>query len=1092
MANVLMVTADTTHVAATRSKAAIESGGTHSVTLLAEADLATADLTGIALICSVRATRLTVRSWLSARWAEGYPLLVGGFDAGASSFDTSHTGEDLGLLSTTITLSASAGNAATTLHDLADHPITDGFTPGSDVEITTGENWSVRDRETPAGTVIGHTVEASLDVAAYMSAVEFGGAIYSGGAAAPGGTAPARAAWCGWLYAGQTDYTTDGETLLVQAVDWLTETPQPEAEFAATTSGTTGGLSGTSAALVREAEFAATTATTQGGLSGSSIAPGEEPEAAFAATTSGTTGGLTASTGNANTGTFGGTTRPTQGLIDGDSSAPTVWDTDTRAAGYPRFRAASATVTEDTPVAPPPTGVDPAPVLASILRVPTAVTMSAGVPTVTAMAAPAPVQWGSLRIRGDGRDLSYFRDVRPTVESYELTDPFGWGPATIRFAQVHRLERDNFGSGDLAWVRAGAKFYIDHLDPSGSVTSLIWAGELTRYDFDNDGRLVVSLSGAVSGLLARTQREKRLVRRVRDSGDLLRSAFWYHEVGTFGGFRLTGIDGWLGATGIEQENTVGAGANNLTAVTEILSLAVNDDGQPWTLCPTDSLTPEIDLRLRDLSTVQATIVLGADGVDDNLSTDLMESPNWITGDGVAPNGSRWQGAKYPELTPEESVPFPNTGGAPIQPGDTDADTDSGDGVTVLQNELLASGYMSITDYSTEAGTMGSGSVDAVKALQRSAGLPVTGVVNVATWGAVWSDETQTLRQAYIQPLYSAPEVTQWLYTANGSIAGLNPDFVPGTPRVSRHVSFGAGVTIRQARAYAAGLAQQLAGPDLHGSVTLDADVIEGEWTPAEGDPTPMSRLDIRPWKGLVSLYNPATGTSTRMHVAQASVRDASTVKPVVTLAVDLAGRSYTDLAALRERDQRAKRDPAREWLAQHTQSKTSADRMIGWDSEMGAGLLPAIELEQGWNAFKVPGGQGGTIHTVAVRLSAPVEFAINFTELRVGPGQMQGLIGNPLSAGAEERWEDATEYLMSRGWMGSFGTMELPCGYWPRRKTRDGEPTGAPKTGRFRDDAGWTYKSEDPFFWVQIWVESACSIVPGADSRLTVVLDENT
>ena len=55
------------------------------------------------------------------------------------------------------------------------------------------------------------------------------------------------------------------------------------------------------------------------------------------------------------------------------------------------------------------------------------------------------------------------------------------------------------------------------------------------------------------------------------------------------------------------------------------------------------------------------------------------------------------------------------------------------------------------------------------------------------------------------------------------------------------------------------------------------------------------------------------------------------------------------------------------------------------------------------------------------------------------------------------------------------GSDEEPCGYWPRKHTKpNGDPTDAPITGRWKDDASFPYHTmEHPVLWVAIWPKQA-------------------
>src|SRR3546814_13023613 len=77
-------------------------------------------------------------------------------------------------------------------------------------------------------------------------------------------------------------------------------------------------------------------------------------------------------------------------------------------------------------------------------------------------------------------------------------------------------------------------------------------------------------------------------------------------------------------------------------------------------------------------------------------------------------------------------------------GTVDADTTTGDGVTVLTTKLAAMGFLTITqtfDYSVYTSAVAS----AVKVIQRRAGLTVNGTTNSAKWDAVFDIRSEERR-----------------------------------------------------------------------------------------------------------------------------------------------------------------------------------------------------------------------------------------------------------------------------------------------------------------------------------------------------------
>ncbi len=265
MSTVLLVTADTAHAAYTRTKAALESKG-HTVvgSLDTQAALDAANLTGVQVIATVRvgATSTYLRTWLRDRWIARYPLLLGGTELGATENPNTHHAQNLGLLAAPKTTAdnIAASIYAQYLRVVTAHAINAGYAVGVRHQLFSAANFTTVDfRSTVAyGVEVGDVHDgSSSDYGVYQVAIEKNGAINAGGSASPGATAPTRAVFCGWFYAGQADYNATAKTLLDQTVQWLA-TPPPATNLAATLSAQTT-LTGRAVSPVRvAAQLAAT------------------------------------------------------------------------------------------------------------------------------------------------------------------------------------------------------------------------------------------------------------------------------------------------------------------------------------------------------------------------------------------------------------------------------------------------------------------------------------------------------------------------------------------------------------------------------------------------------------------------------------------------------------------------------------------------------------------------------------------------------------------------------------------------------------------------------------------------------------------
>jgi peptidoglycan hydrolase-like protein with peptidoglycan-binding domain len=1129
VAHVLLVTASTTHAAATRTRDALVAQG-HTVTLQAESALGSASLTGVTLVAVTRATRTTVANWLKARWAEGRPILVGGAENGATHMQATHVGEDLGLLATANSTDTS-DTGSPTLRSVATHAITAGFT--GDVTVLAGSNWAVREESaTPYGTRIGDIAGARQGI--YMTAFDSGAAINGSAAQAPGATAPARAVFCGWFYAGQNDYTADGKTLLGQMVAWLTAT------VAQTVSGesatvTVTAQEGTPFAPVRlDGEAAQVAAVAHDGAPVSGAMPLlVDGETAYVAVTA-----------------YDGTPVVVHAIDVGTQTRNL--DTSTRR------RTGEGFVDVTVPVAPEPPTIRAAPIRVVVDTLPAA-DVNAGTVQPMTPTVLRDTEWGRVRVVVSGEDVTYLRDKPTQVVDYQLLDPYGYGPATLRFPQVTFWELPDFGTGGLRWLTKNAQVRIQNVH-AGQGRDLIWFGHIDAFDFDDDGALLCDCSGELIGRMDKTIRTQRLIRIVRDAGHMAHNALAIPSKA----YRLKGSAEDWSRTGTPMENTGGGMGTNLAFLDYLLANMTDQDLQPWTILPTAADPRTFNLTERDQTTTHATVYLGARGVQARLRDDQLEQPTREFGEGVAPNGARWRNAVYPNLWDETPPEYPFTDGRTFGAGTSDADTDTGVGVFLLEDELWGSGLL---DLEIRDGTWSPRTTEAVEEVQRQAGLPVTGRVDPATWRAVFGDADSQWRmtQAEIRPLAWRDETEQWLLSANGSKMGRNPTYDRSVPRIERLVSFGEGVRKRKARAWLRREMNRCATTNWRGTVTLASDVLAGEHT--FGQPgTPLSRLDLKAGQNIrVKRFGSAQGFL--MHIASVQVSGLDGDSPQVQLAVDTQFRDALTLAEMLERDKAARRDPARQWLNQHRRSTIASDSLIGWDREAGAGKVRPTRLTGGtWNVVPFVGGQAGEVQRVELHTNDnPAEFVCAVFAMRVSPGLLNQRIGDPfigtepgevwrrtdvadwlagLSNEDRERWRDAQrerenmkkdedgkwqppEYeagnivrndrgewesvlnppsgqevadleadlanqreerlqttfeLFSDQRAGVYvaGTTEQPCGYWPKSKTNaNGNPSGEPVTGDWRDDASfsyWTIGPGGPWLYLAVYPDRDCTI----------------
>jgi hypothetical protein len=658
---------------------------------------------------------------------------------------------------------------------------------------------------------------------------------------------------------------------------------------------------------------------------------------------------------------------------------------------------------------------------------------------------------GYDRLLVDGVDVTYFRGVPTPIPEYLLTEPYAYGPTTLAFPQIDG-NLETLGAGDLSWIQDGARVEIQRVDADSNVLATDYVGRVIATVVDGRN-LTLEVGGELSGPASLINKQPPLVRRVNDVG------FWFANL--IQTLRLNTADRDGPITGIEIPDG-GGGLTWEAWGRQLCSLSQTDAGSQRTIMPTTWGGKTWAFEAKDTTTVDLTLFTDDARVVARLRDDVAEKPNTFYGTCVTPDGVRVRNSKYPGVIDGPAPEFPGV----MTVGDTDADTTTGDGVTVLNDKLVAMHYLSITasfvygDYTTATAA-------AVRELQDRAGLSVTGTVNSATWDALFDVSATgfSLSEARIDPIVQASSVRLFDYTANGSIAGLNDSYDRTVLPVDRNIDYGPGITKPQMLGHARGQYTKIAsGKNWVGTIDLNGfGGFAGEWDTADAaflnDPDTgpahiMSQLDIRPG---MNAWLPMFDGGTLVHISGVSVNRAT---QRVTLTVDTMARDLLEVAAIIERNAEARRSPRREWFAENRASKP-AGNLVERDEHFGQ-LGQRVELEGNeWNIIPVIVGQHGQVNRVDLRTTNDeAEFAVAFFSQKVTRKRLNRRIGNPLTTADESVWEtgDVQDWFEDRVLLYASGDGKQPCGYFPRRHRNDaGDVTDAPITGQHLDDATWPY-----------------------------------
>lgn len=676
-----------------------------------------------------------------------------------------------------------------------------------------------------------------------------------------------------------------------------------------------------------------------------------------------------------------------------------------------------------------------------------------------------------LRLYIDGRDVTRFRGVEALWQTYELQDPLDYGPAVFRFPQIDdtelRSDEDELAA-DLKWMRQRARVKVVPII-DGVRQDPIWRGFVDT-PAAADGMVELGCAGEATGRLTLTLRAAQMFRVRRDVGTMVFELMRDTHI-PFTPRR--GPD-----TGIVLD-VRGSWEDRLSHLYSLLADAHKLDGTTYTV-RRHATKNAYEMVERDLETVHYTLFAKTQGVRISLSDALSEKPNTYYGNGIGKRGNKWGNGVVPAVLPD-APPYPMAGGASFGEGTTNADTLTGEGISVMHARLIAIGAMDREDGS---GVYDDETSDAVRLVQDRAGLPETGDVNPDTWDAIY-DVTATglysIRGAQFLPLAQNTQVREWNRIGTGAIKEKNPDYDPDAIPVERFVAHG-NLSKRRARRWSRRQINLNSEKNWVGTITLSGvDLFEGDRDETTAsDANLLSRYLIKAGRNLKLMG--WDGEFTLFRVVGVRVGSGG---QQIDLMVDTRMRDRRTVGEIVARNRESQRNRARDWRDQHRTSGAIHDAITGW-FEQGGILGQDIEADANeWTVFPVVGGQEGTVAKIRGQVDTAAYAMAVFGE-KVTPQWLRTHIGNPFTRDADGNpvWltSDQTDRLFeARTLLYATGTTELPCGYWPKRHTNEeNETTAAPITGVHVDDAGFPYRCYDsPLLWVCIYPLQAGTIKAG-------------
>lgn len=665
-------------------------------------------------------------------------------------------------------------------------------------------------------------------------------------------------------------------------------------------------------------------------------------------------------------------------------------------------------------------------------------------PAFAALSA-IPEDVGTLHVLVGGKDVTYFRDALTLPANDRAEEPFGDSTARIDFPQVTAF--DVPGEGDVSWMVPGARVELVLKRPGGTVTRL-WAGHLVSDDNDVDGTSAKK-SWEAQGTLWQAATYVHQVPNLLDPTD----------IGTLISKALNSVTSRrypkvpAVKTGIMSRQRGSWSDSEMAYAQGLLATAWTPGGNQWTVAKKSGSVNSYVIRQKKTGS-QWTTTYGAPGVDVALSRDLTQSRNVIWGRGIGPDGYAWMNTHYPNLRKDNAPAYPYaSAGTVMSVGATDSGTLTGDGVSAWQRRARDLGYSIVIDgvfNATDAGT--------ARAIQRRYGILVDGIVGPQTWAATFDIGANggDLSGAIRLPLAADPRTQPYLFRADGSKVGRNPDYDPSVIIVSDDIDFGSGVTRAQGMEAAQQIIDREANPGLTGSITLHADPREG------------SRMLI-PAGDRIKLV----GYEGADHVLHISGRERDWTSLTVTLDVDERARDAMTLDQIRGRNKEARRDPARRPGNVNRRSRLDADQVTPYDGESGAGWIPRHALYGGlWTVIRVPVSELGRVAKIDVKTSGPAaKFCIGLFGAPITAAHLIRYVGaNPLATSSP--FETHREILEDRfGWIEAWGSQGQAAGYFP------GSEGSSPLSGRLVDTGGFEYVSaKAPWIWVAEWSASSTFI----------------
>lgn len=244
--------------------------------------------------------------------------------------------------------------------------------------------------------------------------------------------------------------------------------------------------------------------------------------------------------------------------------------------------------------------------------------------------------WGKLKVKIGGVDVTTYRGVLTQVRSWSTAEPFGYKTAEIGFPQITPFE-------ELPeWLVKFSDVQIILVRPD-TTEKILWRGMFADEEdsiSETENGMTVQAFGSMFQADLYKKKPKLTEIVAQDLYTILQEeldpdnrsgARWDELVGTITGIEFQQAGSWeFLLTGYIQD---------------LLGRAATEDGDQWTVTIDSDLVPE--LKLKDRTTMHWNARVGQPGVTHALSRDFTMSPNAFYGEGVDRQMCHWRNTRYP-------------------------------------------------------------------------------------------------------------------------------------------------------------------------------------------------------------------------------------------------------------------------------------------------------------------------------------------------------------------------------------------------------------------------------------------------------------